>query len=569
MSNEGSKYPDWLEELRIRYNAGEASVFILHGNVRDLYPWRKDDKHIVYMPLQEYLRSFLKQARDSIVSYNISDGVMTDSKTRRKLLLKANIRQSARGELDYTTLPTKAATVLPILESLVLDSASESAVILDYVETIVPNGDIQMLPNAANLVRLLQWTSSPKLLGSSNVIVMITENLSNIHRRITDSPSVAAIRIGLPSSDERCQFVTVEPTDDAPFVEDMSEQAFGNVCAGLSLLQIRAILKRARHSKEAISFKTVSRRKKQIIEQECHGLVEFVDPDHDFSHVGGNEGLKEELMRVAKAIKSGRVNQVPMGMLFVGPMGTGKTYIAEAFASESGLTCLKFKNFRDKWVGSTEGNLEKILQVVNGLGYVLLIIDEADRSMNSGTDGDGGTSSRVIARIKEFMSDTTHRGRVLVMMMTNRPDKIDVDLKRPGRLDIKIPFFFPQDEETRTAILNAQVRKNKIILAEGADVSVISPQLEGFSAAELEAVMLRATRFASEQERDSVTMDDLKAAAVDVIPSRDERMLEFMEMLAVFESSSRKMLPERYQSIETAEVLDRLDQLRMQLGRRA
>ena len=40
--------------------------------------------------------------------------------------------------------------------------------------------------------------------------------------------------------------------------------------------------------------------KKQIIEQECHGLVEFVDPDHDFSHVGGNEGLKEELMRVAK-----------------------------------------------------------------------------------------------------------------------------------------------------------------------------------------------------------------------------------------------------------------------------
>ena len=78
MSTEGVKYPAWLEELRIRYNAGEASVFILHGNVRDLYPWRNDDGSVVYRPLQEYLRLFLKQARDSIVSYNISDGVMTD-----------------------------------------------------------------------------------------------------------------------------------------------------------------------------------------------------------------------------------------------------------------------------------------------------------------------------------------------------------------------------------------------------------------------------------------------------------------------------------------------------------
>ena len=105
------------------------------------------------------------------------------------------------------------------------------------------------------------------------------------------------------------------------------------------------------------------------------------------------------------------------------------------------------KNFRERWVGSTEGNLEKILDVVEGLGHVLLIIDEADRSMGNSADGDGGTTSRVIARLKEFMSDTTHRGRVVMMMMTNRPDKLDADLKRPGRFDLKIPFFFPADAE--------------------------------------------------------------------------------------------------------------------------
>jgi SpoVK/Ycf46/Vps4 family AAA+-type ATPase len=258
-----------------------------------------------------------------------------------------------------------------------------------------------------------------------------------------------------------------------------------------------------------------------------------------------------------------------MGIIFVGPMGTGKTFLAEAFAAESGLTCLKFKNFREKWVGSTEGNLEKILHVVEGLGYVLLIVDEADRSMGSATDGDGGTSSRVIARLKEFMSDTSHRGRIVVLMMTNRPDKLDADLKRPGRFDLKIPFFFPEDDLERTAVLEALVRKNKLNLAEDADIDAAARGTEGYSGAELESVLLAAGANAAEADHESIRAEDLAQAVQDVIPSRDTRMLEFMEMLAVFESTNRRMLPERYQNLDTEEVHRRLDELRMQLGRRA
>ena len=154
------------------------------------------------------------------------------------------------------------------------------------------------------------------------------------------------------------------------------------------------------------------------------------------------------------------------------------------------MTCIKLKNFREKWVGSTESNFEKILQVVKGLGNVLLIIDEADRSLSSG-GGDGGVDSRVIAKLKEFMSDTSHRGRIVVVMMTNRPDKIDIDLKRPGRLDNKIPFFLPEDENVCLAILKAQIRKHQVELVEGIDWEEIKPRLKGYSAAEIEAVYLR------------------------------------------------------------------------------
>ena len=77
-----------------------------------------------------------------------------------------------------------------------------------------------------------------------------------------------------------------------------------------------------------------------------------------------------------------------------------------------------------------------------------MIIDEGDRAFgNTDGEGDGGTSSRVIARIKEFMSDTSNRGRILFLVMTNRPDKLDVDLKRAGRLDRKIPFLYSQTPE--------------------------------------------------------------------------------------------------------------------------
>ncbi len=92
-----------------------------------------------------------------------------------------------------------------------------------------------------------------------------------------------------------------------------------------------------------------------------------------------------------------------------------------------------------------------------------MIIDEADRSFGSGgeSEGDDGTSSRIVAKMKEFMSDTTNRGRVLFLLMTNRPDKLDVDLKRAGRLDRKIPFLYSQTAEEVEAVAKALLRKKQ------------------------------------------------------------------------------------------------------------
>ena len=153
--------------------------------------------------------------------------------------------------------------------------------------------------------------------------------------------------------------------------------------------------------------------------------------------------------------------------------------------------------------------------------------------------------------------------------MTNRPDKLDVDLKRPGRFDLKIPFFFPEEEPERLAIFQALVRKNKLVVRDGVTWDVAVNATEGYSGAELESVLITAANLAADDDSAEIAQIHVDQASRDVIPSRDSRMLEFMEMLAVFECSAKRMLPDRYQGLSTDDVHKRLDLLRVQLGQRA
>jgi SpoVK/Ycf46/Vps4 family AAA+-type ATPase len=317
----------------------------------------------------------------------------------------------------------------------------------------------------------------------------------------------------------------------------------------------------------------VSKRKREILERECFGLVEFVEPAHGFDVVGGMDEVKKDLLVIAESIREGRTSRVPMGLLFTGPMGTGKTFVAEAFAKECALPTIKLKNFRSKWVGATEGNLEKILNVIKAIGQVVVIIDEGDRAFGGGDgESDGGTSSRVIARIKEFMSDTSNRGRILFVVMTNRPDKLDVDLKRAGRLDRKVPFLYSQTPEEVEQVAAALVRKNR--LACDVDLAAIregfSAKLVGYSNADVEAVLLMANDDAAREHGHdaAVTADHLTRAAADYFPSRDVELLEYMELLAVFEASSRRLLPPKYASMTPEDLDKRLRHLRLTVGGR-
>jgi hypothetical protein len=172
----------------------------------------------------------------------------------------------------------------------------------------------------ANLVSLQRWATDPAFASTDNLVILVTENVSDVSRRITSSPSLATIQVPFPEVAEREAFLHAQDLSQVRLGMDIAVLA--KMTAGLTLVQIRNILRSAALTKDEVDFADISLRKKKIIEQECHGLVEFVPPRHDFTHVGGMEGIKEDLRRVADAVKKGNRNRVPMGMIFVGPMRT-------------------------------------------------------------------------------------------------------------------------------------------------------------------------------------------------------------------------------------------------------
>lgn len=562
--------PSWASALQNSYLAGEASLFLVHGNIRDLQPLVGDDGKVSWVDLRTFLIRTMFRKKEVAATFDLSRGLRIDDKAQeRKLRSVLDIHRLNENQPALENLPFSVAESLPIIEAMITLPSLRTGVLIEDFDLVVPRADPAFMSaeDKSSLATLRRWSSDRTVLATDNLVIFVCAQLSEVSPTLLASPQLGVFHIPFPDLETRKSFLDVE----ARWIttHNLPDGRLPQITAGLSLQQIRSIIQVSRQTGAPISFEAVSAKKKAIIEKECSGLVELVTPRHDLSHVGGLDAVKAELERVADAVKNGRTNQVPMGMIFVGAMGTGKTFVAEAFAASSGLTCLTLKSFRDKWVGSTEANLEKVLDLVEALGYVLLIVDEADRAL-AGGDGDDGVGSRVIARLKEFMSDTSHRGRVVTLMMTNRPDKLDVDLKRPGRFDLKIPFFFPETAPERISILAALMRKNRIAVEDGVlNLEGIAQATQGWSGAELESVLLSATARAGREGRVAITQHDIDASVRDVIPSRDVRMLEYMEMLAVFECSNRNMLPGRHVGLSTDQVHAKLDELKVLLGRRA
>ena len=593
-----AELPRWAETLRQKYLAGEASTFVLYRNVFDNFLVGNTLHNLQSFLVDELFRDTKKQ----VVEVSLERGI-------RGLGGQPNAALAALAEAD----PADAALLsgLHQLEAQ-MRSAQSTAVIVPYADALLPAGDPSFMAQQDRQTYLAfhRWSLDKSLTSGDNIIILITESLGTLNAGLLSNPKVAAIEIPMPDLAQRqrviaflaaklsaqqvtlfsertgglrtVQLASIMASSDGHGLTEPERRALilqllegtadaqaragtlAAITAGMSPAEITRLIEPGKVLAEgdanAEVLKVIHTRKREMIEKECAGLIEFIEPKHGLASVGGHENIKHELLAIAKNLKEGNTTLTPMGLLAVGPMGSGKTFVIKAFLKEAGLSAVALKNFRSKWVGSTEANLERVLATVKAMGPIAVIIDEGDRSFGNGggEGGDDGTSSRIIARLKEFMAEPENRGQVLFVMMTNRPDKLDSDIKRPGRLDRKIPFFYCESAPERVQVLQAVLaRYGEGCVASTEELLTLCETLVGYSNADLEALALLAVEAARNQAR-PLDAAVLKLTAQDFMPPQERDMIEFMELLAVSETSRRTLLPKRFRDMAMADIQSNL-----------
>jgi SpoVK/Ycf46/Vps4 family AAA+-type ATPase len=562
-------YPGWAKQLAKKYLSRTLSQFILHGNIHDLVSVGSG-KEKSFLRLKTFLSDDFFGARDIVVFYDRSSGIYFRDEESQKDFKRA---LSGRDTLMGTDIagkvpkdPVRAFSVLEQYFRLRLDQKKSIALIVDYAETIVPMNEAGSsgTEDRNALVYLLRWAHDPLFLASDFTTILLTENLADLNKTLIQNPYNSEIRLPIPSETERLSFIRNEIPDSEykEFVK-VKQEVLAQQTAGLNFIHIRNILANARENKIPVTFDRLTDIKKELIEAEAYGLLEFVETDATLDSVAGHAEVKLHLRQSVRALKEGRNDVIPMGYLVCGPVGTGKTYLVNCFSGEVGIPMVKLKNFRSQWQGVTEGNLEKILNILKAMAPVAVMIDEADAYLgNRDASGDSGVSSRVFSQIASFMSDTSNRGRIIWFLMTARPDLMPVDLKRQGRAEEHLALFPPSTKAERIELYEAMKLKTGLKLTESYIPKVIENGSKTFSGADMEAALTRAKFRAAAMGKIKVTPGMLDDTLEDFMPPAYPEQVELQILHAVLECTSRALLPAQYRDMDRAEIMNRLDELK-------
>jgi AAA+ superfamily predicted ATPase len=560
--------PAWARELSEKYYSRSFALFLLSGNVRDLVPLGRANG-TEFVPIEEFISNALFGQRDLILHYDrggLSFG-SSDSQNdfRRALEGYDSFHGTSYAESGIPRNPDAVLNLLDNYLRLRIADSKKIGLVIDFAETIVPAGDVSgMSAEDRNcLVILKRWARNLTFLNADVTICLVSENQIEVNQGIVQHPGVSSILIPLPDYTERLEFIRTQlRTQPLPAGSEVSDELLAKLGAGLKRVQLQSLISHAVQNRQPLTMKTLIERKKELIEAESGGLLEFVESRFDLSYVAGNDQAKRKLQDAAAAIRLGNAEVLPMGYVICGPVGTGKTFITTCFAGEVGIPAVTLKNFRSMWQGVTEGNLERVLSLLRAMCPIAVIVDEADAQLGSrSSSGDSGVSNRVFAQIAQFMGNTELRGKVIWFLLTCRPDLLPVDLKRQGRAEEHIALFYPETPEERLALLRAMQRK--------VGAQPFSAELEkfflehsrGLSGADIEAVLIRSHMSSSLQKKTAVDTADVKAALEDFIPPYYPTEIDLQNIVAVLECTSKSLLPKQYRDMERSELIRRANEL--------
>ena len=236
-----------------------------------------------------------------------------------------------------------------------------------------------------------------------------------------------------------------------------------------------------------------------------------------FEDVAGIDEAKDELEEIVEFLKNPQKFQrlggkIPKGVLLVGPPGTGKTLLARAIAGEANVPfyTISGSDFVEMFVGVGASRVRDMFEQSKKNAPCIIFIDEIDAVGSKRYDSSSGGEKEVQRTMLELLNQLDgfdSRSDVKVIMATNKIESLDPALIRPGRIDRKIEFPFP-DEKTKRRIF--QIHTSKMSLAEDVNLEEFIMSKDDLTGADIKALCSESGLIALRERRMKVKMADFR-----------------------------------------------------------
>ncbi len=299
-------------------------------------------------------------------------------------------------------------------------------------------------------------------------------------------------------------------------IEDMA-MAF----KGLSEFEIKNILALAYTDDGSLSKKDLGlifEQKKQMILKS--GILEMIPLKESIDDIGGLENLKDWLKRKAKVITN--INSaekfgvdMPKGVLIAGVPGCGKSLCAKAAAKlfEVPLLRLDMGKLMGKYLGESEANLRKAINLAEAISPCVLWVDELEKAFAGiGSDGGHEVTTRLFGSFLTWMQEKT--SGAFVVATANDITKLPPELLRKGRFDEIFYVGLPKDDE-RSTIFKIHIVKRRKDDLNNIKIDELVAKTKGYSGADIEGVVREAVEYAFAEGKEHLTTDDILNAIKD------------------------------------------------------
>ncbi|XP_017776347.1 PREDICTED: spermatogenesis-associated protein 5 [Nicrophorus vespilloides] len=411
-----------------------------------------------------------------------------------------------------------------------------SIILMDEVDILCPSRSSRMTDAEKKIVACM-LTQFDELMDCKQIFVIGATNKP-------DSVDAAFRRCGrfereieipVPNPNNRFDILkNLLPQVEEKMLKDLSGKTHGFVGADLLALSSRAALHASQQQRQQVNwddFKFALTRVRPSAMRE----VQIEVPNVLWSDIGGQSKLKLILRQCVEwplkhaesFIRMGITP--PRGVLMYGPPGCSKTMIAKALATESGLNFLSIKGpeLFSKWVGESERAVREVFRKARQVAPSIVFFDEIDALGGERNGGSSSVQERVLAQLLTELDGVTPLGDVTILAATNRPDRIDKALLRPGRLD-RIVYVPLPDEATRKDIFRIKLAKMPTV---DIDIDGLVAKTVGYSGAEVNAVCHEAAMMALEEDlsADKVMTHHFDAALDLITPRTPQSLLDIYD----------------------------------------